>query len=305
MRDAVVIGECMVELGLEGPGRAAIAYAGDTFNTAVYLSRLGVPAAYASAVGKGDPFSAGILARMDAEAVDRSLMVEAEGRLPGLYAIQRDAAGERSFYYWREAAPAREYLALADLEALGKAMDGARLVYLSAITLAILGEAGRAALLPLLQAAREAGAAVALDTNYRPRLWPDARTASRVVETVAPLCAYVSAGVEELAAFGASAEPWVAAGAEVVLRAEDRSIEVLTHAGRERFAAPEPIAVVDTTGAGDSFNAAYLAARLRGETPAQAVAAGRRLAGVVVQHRGAIIPAEAMPADGASAAAPV
>lgn len=305
MRDAVVIGECMVELGLEGPGRAAIAYAGDTFNTAVYLSRLGVACAYASAVGKGDPFSAGILARMDAEVVDRSLMVEAEGRLPGLYAIQRDAAGERSFFYWRENAPARDYLDLADLKALGKAMDGARLVYLSAITLAILGEAGRAALLPLLQAAREAGAAVALDTNYRPRLWPDARTASQVVETVAPLCAYVSAGVEELAAFGASAEPWAAAGAEVVLRAEDRSIEVLTHAGRERFAAPGPIAVVDTTGAGDSFNAAYLAARLRGETPAQAVAAGRRLAGVVVQHRGAIIPAGAMPADGAATAAPV
>jgi 2-dehydro-3-deoxygluconokinase len=305
MRDAVAIGECMVELGLEGPGRAAIGYAGDTFNTAVYLSRLGLACAYATAVGKGDPFSAGILARMDAEAVDPTLVVEAEGRLPGLYAIQRDAAGERSFFYWRENAPARDYLALADLDALAKAINGARLVYLSAITLAILGEAGRAALLPLLTAARDAGAAVALDTNYRPRLWPDARTANQAVEAVAPLCAYVSAGAAELAAFGSRGESWAAAGAEVVLRGEDRAIAVLTPAGRERFAPPEPVAVVDTTGAGDSFNAAYLAARLRGEPPAQAVAAGRRLAGVVVQHRGAIIPVAAMPADGASASAPV
>ena len=292
MREAVVIGECMVELDLEGPGRAAIAYAGDTFNTAVYLRRLGVRSAYATAVGKGDPFSAGILALMDAEHIDRSLVVEAEGRLPGLYAIQRDAGGERSFFYWRENAPARDYLRLADLDALAKAMQSARLVYLSAITLAILGEAG-AALAPMLRAARESGAAVALDTNYRPRLWPDAASARRAVEAVAPLCAFISAGVEELAAFGSAPEPWAAAGAEVVLRGEDRSIEVLTAAGRERFEAPAPIAVVDTTGAGDSFNAAYLAARLEGRPPAQAVAAGRRLAGAVVQHRGAILPRHA------------
>src|SRR5207248_2918319 len=103
------------------------------------------------AVGKGDPFSAGIVARMDEERVARDLVVRAAGRLPGLYAIQRDAHGERSFFYWRESAPARDYLQLADLTALGRAMDGARLVYLSAITLAILGEDGRAALLPLLQ----------------------------------------------------------------------------------------------------------------------------------------------------------
>jgi 2-dehydro-3-deoxygluconokinase len=184
-------------------------------------------------------------------------------------------------------------------------VQAARLVYLSAITLAVIGEAGREALLPLLKGARDAGADVALDTNYRPRLWPDARTASRAVEAVAPLCAYISAGAEELAAFGAEAEPWAAAGAEVVLRGEDHAVTVLTHGGRERFAAPEPVAVVDTTGAGDSFNAAYLAARLRGEPAAAAVAAGRALAGVVVQHRGAIIPARAMPTDGAGAAAPV
>src|SRR3954447_9024035 len=109
MSDAVVIGECMVELSLEGPAAAALGYAGDTFNTAVYLSRLGVSVAYATAVGRGDPFSAGILDLMAAEGVVRDLVVEAEGRLPGLYAIQRDAQGERSFFYWRGEAPARDY----------------------------------------------------------------------------------------------------------------------------------------------------------------------------------------------------
>ena len=54
--------------------------------------------------------------------------------------------------------------------------------------------------------------------------------------------------------------------------------------------------VVDTTAAGDSFAAAYIAARLSGADPRDAAYAGHRLAGAVVQHPGAIIPPAAVPA---------
>jgi 2-dehydro-3-deoxygluconokinase len=295
MRDAVAIGECMVELGLEGAAEAAIGYAGDTFNTAVYLSRLGVSTAYATAVGQGDPFSAGMLSLMGAEGVGRELVVEAEGRLPGIYAIQRDARGERSFYYWRDSAPARDYLALVDRGALAAAARGAKVAYVSAITLAILGDEGRRALQEAL-----AGASVALDTNYRARLWPSPEVARAAVEAFVPLCRTISASAADLEALGAPADAaraW-ASGCEVVLRHEDRTVEVLAGGRVERFA-PEPaVEAVDTTAAGDAFNAAYLAARIRGAAPAQAVRAARRLAGVVVQHPGAIIAASAMPGPG-------
>src|SRR4051812_23965199 len=136
MGGAVVIGECMVEVSLERGGQAVVGYAGDTFNTAVYLSRLGVGTAYGTAVRQGDPFSAGILDLMAQEGIARDLVVEAPGRLPGLYAIERDLHGERRFFYWRDQAPAREYMALADGEALQRALGAAELVYVSAITLA-------------------------------------------------------------------------------------------------------------------------------------------------------------------------
>jgi 2-dehydro-3-deoxygluconokinase len=52
---------------------------------------------------------------------------------------------------------------------------------------------------------------------------------------------------------------------------------------------------VDTTAAGDSFNAGYLAARINGAMPRDAAAAGHRLAGAVIMAPGAVIPKDAMP----------
>ncbi|HET9159761.1 MAG TPA: sugar kinase, partial [Caulobacteraceae bacterium] len=272
--------------------------AGDTFNTAVYLQRLGVATAYATAVGQGDPFSAGILRALDEEGLDRGLVVEAPGRLPGLYAIETEPNGERRFFYWREASPARQYMELIDVAALKAALGDAGLVYVSAISLAILGEVGRAVLTELLKDAADDGLAIALDTNYRAQLWSSPQIAADAVSDLAPHCRYLSMSTTDLTGLGLDPEVWAStwsqAGVEVVLRGEDNVIRVFASGGVERFEAPEPCAVVDTTGAGDSFNAAYLAGRLHRHAVADSIAAARCLARTVIGMRGAIIPKAAM-----------
>jgi 2-dehydro-3-deoxygluconokinase len=299
MAGVVALGECMVELSLAGAGTAQVGYAGDTFNTAVYLRRLGRAVSYVTALGGDDPFSRGVVDLMDAEGIDTALVARAADRVPGLYAIERDAAGERRFFYWRDQAPVRDLFRLTDLGALRAAMQAAELIYLSGVTLAVIGEAGRETLAGLL--ADAAGAPVAFDPNYRARLWQGVDAARAAIEAIVPRCRYISTSEPDLETLyaepvEATAARWAQAGAEVVARQEDRRVTVLGAGAPLSLAAPDGVKAVDTTGAGDSFNAGYLAARLAGRDPQAAVEAGRRLSAVVVQHTGAIIPARAMPA---------
>jgi 2-dehydro-3-deoxygluconokinase len=300
MGGVVALGECMVEISLEGGGQAAVGYAGDTFNTAVYLRRLGREVSYGTALGDGDPFSSAILGVMAFEGIDASLVTRIPGRLPGLYAIERDPSGERKFFYWRDQAPAREFFKLGDRAALERAVTEAELLYLSGITLAIVGEAGRAAAGELVAAAVKAGVPIAFDPNYRPLLWADEAQAKAAIEAVVSHCRYISvsgADLEKLYArsIDAVARDWSARGAEVVARNDDRTVTVHADGQHRTFTPPPLVQTLDATGAGDAFNAGYLDARIRGKDPAQGVSAGRRLARVVVQHLGAIIPKAAMP----------
>jgi 2-dehydro-3-deoxygluconokinase len=300
--EVVAFGECMVEVGLTScPGAAAVGFGGDTFNTAVYLRRLGLSVAFGTALGGEDPFSEGILRLMADEGMDAALVRRVGGRLPGLYAIDRDLAGDRRFFYWRAEAPAREYFMLADREALRAAVTQARLVYLTGVTLAIIGEAGRTVVQELLAEAQAAGAAIAFDPNYRPQVWESAMEAQTAMEAVVPFCRYISCAASDLSglygeAAEAKADEWAAKGAEVVLR-DDRHV-VTVRAADAALRLPPDIKVrpLDTTGAGDSFNAGYLYARLDGREPRAAVTTARRVANLVVQHIGAIIPRAAMQA---------
>ena len=175
------IGECMVELTLpraDGEG-SRVGFAGDTLNAAVYLKRSApeLDVVYVTALGT-DPLSERMVGFFEAEGLDISLIERRADRVPGLYAISLDAAGERSFTYWRDSSAART-LFLPPATVTPERLAGFDLVYLSGISLAVLAPEARAALRAFLVGFRAEGGRVAFDSNYRPRLWPDAATARR------------------------------------------------------------------------------------------------------------------------------
>jgi len=287
------IGECMVELRELPQAQLSRGFGGDTLNTSVYLARLGVAVDYVTALGD-DAWSDEMLAAWQAEGIGTGRVQILAGLLPGIYVIQTDPHGERRFLYWRDNAAARRLFEHLDPAAL----DVFDVIYLSGITLSIYDEASRQKLFAILEQARARGARVVFDTNFRSRGWPDLALARTLYGRMFDIAAIILASTEDLRMLhGDSGEAALlahAADTEIVLRLDRPACRVLGQ-GRDEIVEAEPVArVVDTTAAGDSFAAAYLAARLDGAAPDAAASAGHELAGLVVGYPGAIVPRHVM-----------
>jgi len=285
------IGEAMVELSLDGSGtNAAIGFAGDTLNTAIYLKRAApeVEVSFATRLGR-DAFSTRLAEAVARERVGTDRIEISEDRRVGLYAITTDDAGERSFSYWpRQMFQSQEG---HDFSAL----VGVSVVYLSAITLAILPDAMRMALFAWVEGFRQNGGRVAFDSNFRPALWDSIDIArDRVAEMWRRTDIAIPSVDDEIEIFGDVSTQAVVARlksygiTDGALKCGPAGPISLGEAVQQDYAQAKQ--VVDTTAAGDSFSGGYLAAKLTGASQADALRAGHELAAYVVGHKGAIAP---------------
>lgn len=294
-KGVAAIGECMLELSSQNGPDWRLGFAGDTFNTLWALAALtGGPATYVSAFGD-DPFSQRQIEFFAENGIGIGASPVIIGARPGLYAITLDGP-ERSFTYWRSDSAARQLA--SDATALAKSMENQSLVYFSGITLAILDREARKTLLSAISNARAAGSQVAFDPNYRPRLWPERETAQvAIAEALAVSDIALPTFPDEQMLHGDrtpedTAERIGRSVREVVVKNGELPALVSVGADGQEVAAIHVAKPVDTTGAGDSFNGGYLAARLAGLAPADAARRAHRVASRVVQVRGALAPFE-------------
>ncbi|NOH60599.1 sugar kinase [Vibrio sp. RE88] len=297
-------GECMIELSGE-PLRKG--FGGDTLNTALYLARLtaqaGLSVSYATGLGE-DKLSQQLLSAWQQEGIQTDLVECFANKLPGLYMVETDATGERSFMYWRDSAAVKGYFATESANKLEQAMmrEEVQYVYLSGISLAILDDASKERLIQELKGFALRGGKVIFDNNFRPQLW-SAEQARHWYGLLLPLvdialitedddqCVWGDEeSVEQRCQRFGCREVVIKRGSEPcqIIRFDAAQPERST-VGAERVAH-----VVDTCAAGDSFAAGYLAGRLTGQTPEASATLGHQLAATVIQYSGAIIPREAM-----------
>ncbi|WP_204112431.1 sugar kinase [Shimia biformata] len=292
MKRVISIGEAMLELSGAGDDLWRLGVAGDTMNTAWYLRESLSPdwqVDYLTRVGT-DEFSHRVVNFLAEAGIGTAHVSRDPSRAVGLYAISLDK-GERSFAYWRGQSAAR-HLA-DDANMLNKALDGVTLAYVSAITLAILAPDRRQALLDALATSK---ATVAFDTNYRPRLWEGTEAARDWITAAALVSDIVLPSADDDAACFGDASPeatlarYVGLGVgEIVVKSGGGP--VLYFDGKDgRIDDLTTVTPVDTTGAGDSFSAGYLSARLTGANVRDAALSGHDLAMRVVQGPGALVP---------------
>lgn len=293
MKRLVFIGECMVEMAPDGDAFRK-SYAGDAFNMAWYARQL-CPADWSidfvSAVGD-DSESAQMLAFMSGAGVGVEHVQQLSRSGVGLYMISL-LDGERSFSYWRDSSAARR---LADKpSALEAAVVGADVVCLSGISIAILGESGRASLAEVLKQAAQKGVKIVFDPNIRPSLWASGDEMLSAITAFAALSDAVLASYDDEAEYFGDASPehtlqrYVSLGcSEVVVK--NGAAPILAYNNGERAqVAPQIVSqVVDSTAAGDSFNGAFLVRQTEGGAMKESVQAGSELAALVIQRRGAL-----------------
>jgi 2-dehydro-3-deoxygluconokinase len=311
MAHIAAIGEVMVELApfpidiLETLNNISIAksrdimalsFAGDTYNTSVYMARLGLQTDYVTNLGE-DTYSQKIMQRMADENIGTNMIQCLPGRSPGLYIIRNTPDGEREFFYWRKEAPARELFSTQEnTEALFQKLKQCDCVYLSGITLAIIGEQSRQHLLGLLQKLRAENVTVAFDSNYRPRLWHSKEEAQAAMLQIMQHTDIALLTLDdELLLWGDDTIEGCKARyaacnlRELILKRGAEDAVIITANSQVHIPVPPVANVIDTTGAGDTFNAGYLAARLQNASAEDAARQGIRCAGVIIRHRGAVI----------------
>lgn len=292
----ISIGECMAELQATDEGLYRLGFAGDTLNTAWYMRALtraeDVTVDYVTAVGT-DSLSSKMLAFLKANGVGTRFIREISDRTVGLYLITLTGA-ERNFTYWRSDSAAR--LLAEDKEALAASLSQADAIYFSGITLAILSPAHRRNLLSVLQEMKARGTTIAFDSNARRRLWPSERAMKATMIAGYRACTLALPTFSDDEALFGDATPAECAkriagyGVREIL-VKDGGNPCVVSVGTNLFSVtPEPVqGIVDTTGAGDSFNAGYLAARISSHEPVEAARLGHRVAGRVIRERGALL----------------
>ena len=302
-----VIGECMIELSQNGT-QVQRSFGGDTLNTSVYLARQvsesELEVHYVTALGE-DSFSQQMLDAWHQERLNTALIQRLEHRLPGLYYIETDSHGERTFYYWRNEAAARFWLESERSDEICAELAQFDYLYLSGISLDILNDTSRKKLFAMLKQARANGCKVVFDNIYRPRLWASPEETQRVYRAMLACTdiAFLTLDDEDALWGAAPVEEVIhrthAAGVEEVVIKRGAASCLVSVKGENALDVPAlrlaKEKIVDTTAAGDSFSAGYLAVRLTGGTAEEAAKRGHLTAGTVIQYRGAIIPREAMP----------
>jgi 2-dehydro-3-deoxygluconokinase len=285
----------MVELTQAKDGLLRKGFAGDTFNAA-YYARAALPSNWAvdyfTALGV-DQVSDEMLRFMEGAGIGTHLISRIPDRMPGLYMVHLQQ-GERSFSYWRSASAARCLAENAIL--LRTAIEGADTILFSGITLAILGDRGADTLLVELRRAKAAGKLVAFDPNIRPQLWQDAARMRAILTEGAQACNLVLPSFDdESSHFGdatidATIDRYRTLGInQIVVKNGGQGINLSFDDVREHVPAIKVAQVVDTTGAGDSFNGLFLAHfAVTGDSVAAARLAAKVAARVIGQH-GALI----------------
>ena len=278
--DLIVIGDCNPDVLVLGSDvtpafgqqeklveRMSLEIGGSASITAVAAARLGLRVALVAAVG---PDAAGtfMLDALAKEGVDVSAVAIRDGQATGM-TVALSRGGDRAIL---TALGAMGSLTAADIPA--SILNRARHVHVSSYFL--LADSLGPGLASVFADARAAGATTSLDTNWDPaQRWRDERLTAAIAQSDLLLPNEAEAlALSGTSPAAAAATALMASGARVAVKLGARGVLVGVGPGELHQVSLPPVTPVDTTGAGDCFNAGLIAGLLRGLPLPRAAALG-------------------------------
>ena len=295
VNSVAVIGEPMVEISDQVN---ELKFSGDSLNTAIYLKRelnnKKKVVSYFTALGD-DSVSQQMIDYISSEAVKTDFIERRANLKPGAYQIYANDQGERSFKYWRNNSAAKTLFSTPNRVKFDDLLKF-DLIYISAISVAILPINIQEDLLHFLTEYRNNGGLIVFDSNYRQILWKSKKVARSVISKYWQIVDIALPSIDDekelfdlqneedvvnnLVKFG------VKFGA--LKRGEKGPYSLSNNKQSEIYKTERN--VIDSTAAGDSFNGAYLAALINGFSQEISLIHGHKLASKVIKYNGAIIP---------------
>ena len=260
---------------------------GSTANTAAALARLGIPTRFVGTVGD-DGYGRLAVADLAAAGVDTSAILETALSPTVMVIVVIPPSGERLIYVWPPTGGAHAALTPPDTV---PAVAGAEWLHVSGICLRV--EPARDALLAAMETARADAVPVSFDLNLRLENWGwDDAFRDVVMKAVERSDVVVGAAGDEISALASIDDPVDAA---LSLAGDHRLVVARLGADGAVACSSEGVVtvpgfqvdVVDTVGAGDAFNAGFIAARLHGEGTEESLRLGNAVAALSITHPGA------------------
>jgi 2-dehydro-3-deoxygluconokinase len=293
MVDVVTLGECMVlvyptELvSLDESSRLVMDIAGAESNLCIGLSRLGHTARFISRVGN-DPLGSLMRKILTREGVILDGLRIDSSAPTGVFFREHLPDGRRRVYYYRRGSAA-SHLGPGDL--LWEHFCGARIVHITGITPA-LSESCAEACVKAIELAHRAGAVISFDPNYRAPLW-DFSLARQALLPILAQADIVLMGHEDARALLdeedelQSIKKAAQMGPKTVILKRAENGAWAWEGGRLHQVLAYPVKeVIDPVGAGDGFDAGFLAGWLRGYSVAECLRLGAHNGAAAVEVLG-------------------
>lgn len=301
MKKIFLFGECMVELlnvspNNQLPQTLKQSFAGDVFNTAVYLKRVfsEMQVNLITAVGT-DELSSNMVEYFSQQNIATDFVYRSNDKIAGLYSIKTDSEGERTFTYWRENSAARDVMKFIDASETEKMLHG-DMFFFSGISLAVITPEDRPKFWQMVEQLKAAGLNIVFDPNYRARMWESVEEAQQQFNKAFTLSNIALPGIDDFKQLYnlTTAEEVIEfckpyAFDELVIKNGEKGVVSVKNSTIQNIEITPVEQVVDTTSAGDSFNGVFLGARASGINTMDAIKLASASAAVVIQHKGAIV----------------